>query len=413
MKNRKLKIALVSQEYPPETARGGIGTQTLAKAIGLAALGHEIFVISRSIDDKRYEKTDGNLTVIRIPGMEDAIPDMTEPVQWLSHSLVVAAELEVLQSRVQLDLIDFPEWAAEGYAYLLNRTAWNYVPVVIHLHGSLVMFSDVMDWPEKKSAFYKAGFHMEATCTQLADAIYSSSECSAEWVRKYYGVKSKDIPIIHLGVDTAVFKPPTSEKAVHPTILLVGRLAPNKGIQELVRAAIALRDEFPNLKLRIIGKGDEKLIAKLKALAINAGAHELLDFAGYVHKEELPNELSGAHVFAMPSYYEGGPGFAFLEAMACGVPVVGCSGSGVDEIVTSGVNGLLVPPKTISALESALRKMLKDKNLLAMMGANARQFVLEHANSKKCVERLETLYQSIVQKHQRTQFEETRTIRSI
>src|SRR5687767_857488 len=102
---RKLKIALVSQEYPPETARGGIGSQTFTKAHGLAELGHQVFVISRSVDLTRYEETTGRVTVIRIPGMEEQLPDMTETIQWLTHSVLVAAEVEALHARVQLDII--------------------------------------------------------------------------------------------------------------------------------------------------------------------------------------------------------------------------------------------------------------------------------------------------------------------
>lgn len=400
MQNRKLKIALVSQEYPPETARGGIGTQTLAKATGLAAFGHEIFVLSRSIDNKRYERTDGNLTIIRVPGMEDAIPDMTEPVQWLSHSLLVAIELEALQKRVQLDLIDFPEWAAEGYTYLLNRTEWNYVPVVIHLHGALAMFANVMGWPDKDSAFYKTGFHMEATCTQLADAIYSSSECSARWVRKYYGVEHENIPVIHLGIDTEIFAPQAVPKNDRLTILFVGKIVPNKGIRELGTAAVGLTETFPRLKLRIIGNGDQKTVAEMKEQASAAGADNLLEFAGFVRKEDLALEYSKSHVFAMPSYYEGGPGFVFLEAMACGLPVIGCSGSGVDEIVTSGHNGILVQPKEPTELRHALYTILKDEIARAEMGCNARQYVLEHAKNTGCLRALEMFYQSVVEKHE-------------
>ena len=132
----------------------------------------------------------------------------------------------------------------------------------------------------------------------------------------------------------------------------------------------------------------------------------MLDFAGYKQKEELPDELSKAHVFAMPSYYEGGPGFSYLEAMSCGIPVIGCEGSGVAEIITSGENGILVAPKDTRALEEALRHILTDKNILNEMGRNARKYVLEYADSKICLQKLEALYLSVVQQNAETVVDE-------
>lgn len=387
-----MKIALVSQEYPPETARGGIGSQTYSKAKGLSALGHEVYVISRSIDRHRHQQRVGNVNVIRIPGMDDSLPEMTTIVQWLTHSVVVAAEIGALNKLVQLDIIDFPEWAAEGYAYLLNRTAWNSVPVVIQLHGPLVMFAHAMGWPEIDSDFYRTGFQMEATAVQMADAIYSSSKCSAQWISSYYQPHAKNYPVIHVGVDTDLFIPKPYLKYETPTVIFIGKLVPNKGVTELVEACLQLIKDIPGLRLRLIGNGENSFIDTLKEKAIQAGAASMLDLPGFINKDDLPDELAKAHVFASPSWYEGGPGFVFLEAMACGLPVIGCSGSGVDEIINHGYNGMLVPPKNAQALEDALRKILNDKELLENLGVNARDYVLREADSRGCLKKLEDFY---------------------
>jgi glycosyltransferase involved in cell wall biosynthesis len=396
MERKKLKIALVSQEYPPETARGGIGSQTYAKAKGLSIRGHNVFVISRSIDQNRHEIQEGNITVIRIPGLENMLPLMTPVVEWLTHSMVVATELEKLHETESLDIVDFPEWGAEAYTYLLNRNEWTKVPTVIQLHGPLVMLAHTIGWPKIDSDFYRLGSEMEAECVRLADAVYSSSQCSTQWIRKHYDRQRKDMPTIHLGVDTAAFAPQAVFKNSNPTIIFIGKVVANKGINELVEAAINLRADFPLLKLRIIGGGEEKFFDSLKRRAQHAGCNELLDFAGYKQKEELPVELSKAHIFAMPSYYEGGPGFSYLEAMSCGLPVIGCEGSGVEEIVTSGVNGLLVPPRNTEALEDAIRTILRDENLMNNMSRAAREFALTFADRDKCLDTLESFYLSVV-----------------
>lgn len=395
-----MNIGLVSQEYPPETARGGIGSQTLAKAKGLVALGHKVFVISRSIDAQRYEQTTGNICVIRIPGMETAMPNMTDTVQWLTHSVAVAAEITALQQKVKLDIIDFPEWAAEGYVYLLNRTNWNRVPTVVQLHGPLVMFAHAMNWPEIDSLFYRYGTQMEAACVQLADAVYSSSACSTQWIQKYYDSLKTNIPTIHTGVDTQLFSPDKVNKNDHPTIVFAGKFVQNKGVEELVEAASRLVRDFPALRLRMVGKIQENIVGQLKAKASQWGAPHLLEFPGYMDQTALAQEFSRAHVFAAPSYYEGGPGFVYLEAMACGLPVVGCSGSGVEEIVASGKNGYLVPPRDVHTLYEALRKLLGDPAMMKGMGDAARRFVILEVDSHKCIERLESFYRSVIKREQ-------------
>lgn len=391
-----MKIALVSQEYPPETARGGIGSQTYMKAQGLSSLGHEVYVISRSIHAKRYELREDRICVIRIPGMEGSLPDMTEPIQWLTYSACVAVEIAALNARTPLDIIDFPEWGAEGYVHLLNRSEWNKIPAVIQLHGPLIMFAHTMGWPEMNSEFYRIGTHMEETCIQLADAVFSSSDCSTRWVLNHYHPQKETIPTLHMGVDTTLFAPRPVPKHDRLTILFVGSIVNNKGVENLVEAACDLIKEFPDLRLRMIGRGEQKVIERLREKAESHGMPELLDLAGFVGKQNLPDELSRAHVFAAPSLYEGGPGFVFLEAMACGLPVVGCSGSGVDEIIKSGENGFLVPPNDSKALTEVIRKLLTDDDLSSSMRKSARNYIEQEADSRICIERLEDFYKSVV-----------------
>src|SRR5690242_17008277 len=104
-----MRIALVSQEFPPDTARGGIGTQTHLKAHGLAALGHEVHVISRSTTREPKDQWQGRVHVIRNPGTHSSLTAFTETAAWLAYSFEVAATLARLHAQAPFDLIDFPE----------------------------------------------------------------------------------------------------------------------------------------------------------------------------------------------------------------------------------------------------------------------------------------------------------------
>src|SRR4029079_3500312 len=98
-----MRIAFVSQEYPPETGSGGIGSQTFQKAHGMASLGHEVYVISHSRDANRHATDRDNVRVIRIPGADDELTIATEVARWVSYSVKVAAEIARLHTEVGLD----------------------------------------------------------------------------------------------------------------------------------------------------------------------------------------------------------------------------------------------------------------------------------------------------------------------
>jgi len=391
-----MRIALVSQEYPPETAHGGIGSQTYAKAHGLAALGHEVHVLSSAVDNTGCEYWDGPARVTRIPGFRIDMPVYCEPIRWLSYSMRVAEAVWALHSRTPLDVVDFPDWASEGYVHLLNQTEWNHVPTVVQLHGPLVMFAHALGWPDVDSDFYRVGIAMEASCLRLADAVFSSSRCSVQWCAEHYGLDPERVPIIHAGVDTTLFGPRARSKRGRPTVIFVGRIDRAKGVDVLVEACRRLLGEYPDMHLRMLGEGNQELIDDLRSAALDCGGRDLLDLPGFVPRQDLPEQLAAADIFAAPSRYEAGPGFVYLEAMACGLPVIACAGSGVSETVVHEETGLLVPPGDVDALAAALRRLLRNPEERAVMGARARQHVLRTADSRVCLRRLESFYASVV-----------------
>jgi glycosyltransferase involved in cell wall biosynthesis len=358
-------------------------------------MGHEIHVISASTNHQRREYFDGTVHVIRIPGFYDRISVNTEPVSWLTYSVAVAIEVADLHSKKPLDLLDFPEWGGEGYVHLLNRTEWNYIPVVIQIHGPLVMFAHAIGWPSADSEYYRVGTAMESTSLRLADGIFSSSACSADWCATHYGLDRARIPVLHTGIDTRLFSPRDTPKEQRPTIIFVGRVSADKGASALVEAACTLAGEFPDLQLRILGRGEPCFVEELRQRASARGWHGL-HFVGFVNRTDLPLHLSRAHVFAGPSTHEPGPGLAYLEAMACGLPVVACASAGATEVVHHGQNGLLVPPGDAGALAQALRELLLNPQELQAMGQRARAFVVQNAESNTCVARIEAFYRSVV-----------------
>lgn len=394
-----MRIVLASQQYPPETADGGIGTQTYAKAHGLAARGHDVIVVSHSQDAHRHEYADGPVSVVRVPGFDYRMPMHTTEAWWLTYSTMVATEIAALNRKAPVDLVDFPEYGAEGFTWLLNQTPDLHVPTVVHLHGSLAMLSGTIGWPDAASEFFRTGSYMEGTCVRLADAVLSSSHCSADWCTRAYGIARESIAILHTGVDVEHFSPRQIETRKRPTIAFVGRVTESKGVATLVNAVVRLAVDMPSVQLRLIGHVEIGFREWIAACAASSGSRDLVDFVGYRRRHDLPNLLTSADVFAAPSKYEGGPGFVYLEAMACGLPVIACSGSGAAEAVTDGEDGFLVPPSDVDALVDVLRRLLSDTTLRAAMGSAARRNAVLRADAKQCLQRIESFYQSVVARH--------------
>src|SRR5438105_4174981 len=158
-----MKICLVSQEYPPETARGGIGTQTWNKARTLTRLGHQVHVVS-SAESSSSEVTvnvrDG-ITVHRIHTPDHGVQVYGQACYWLGYSWEVFRYLRPLTAVAEFDVIDFAEYGAEGYAYQLDRNPHDWIPVVVQLHGPLSMFAERIGWPNKQSDLFRVGTFME------------------------------------------------------------------------------------------------------------------------------------------------------------------------------------------------------------------------------------------------------------
>jgi glycosyltransferase involved in cell wall biosynthesis len=382
-----MRIALISQEYPPETARGGIGTQTELKARGLAARGHEVAVVTCSVDGRRAVAERGGVRVVRVP---DAGVADSEPGRWRARSAAVAAELGRLAAEAPLDVVDFPDYGAEGYAWLRRRTPDDPAAAVVQIHGPLVMLAHTIGWPALDSDLYHEGTAMEAACLERADLVYASSACSAAWCAERYGARTP-IPVLHAGVDVEAFTPPAPEhRAPLPRIAFVGRVARSKGADTLVEAALHLRRTFPGLKVELLGRVDSSLDQDLRAAA--AAAPGLLEIPGPVPRTTLAERLARAWVFAAPSRYEGGPGFVVLEAMACGLPVVAGDRGGVGEAFRHGEHGFFVPPGDAPALAAAIGRLLVDARLRGELGAAARRHVVETADTRRCVGAIEMLY---------------------
>jgi glycosyltransferase involved in cell wall biosynthesis len=182
--------------------------------------------------------------------------------------------------------------------------------------------------------------------------------------------------VVHyIGVDTAYFSP-GAEPRSDARVLFVGRLVAKKGVIHLVRAMVEVQRAIPEAELVVAGDGD--LRAGLEQAASEAGVRAT--FLGVQTPEQVRLLMRGAAVVAGPRIVDArgndeGLGMVFIEAQACGTPVVVSTSGGAGAGVVDGVTGLLFTPGDETTLAQHLLTLLGDPAMRARMGAAARAHV--------------------------------------
>jgi glycosyltransferase involved in cell wall biosynthesis len=211
--------------------------------------------------------------------------------------------------------------------------------------------------------------------------IVTLSESSKREMVDDLGFKDSRVTVVHPGIDPR-FTPasgpdPEAERSKDPLIVAVGRLAPVKRYDVLVRAAAHARQRIPNLRLHIVGDGYEKPV--VEAAIDEVGGQDWVSLRGYLTDAELIDLYRQAWVVASASAREGW-GMTLTEAAACGTPAVATRIAGHQDAVVDGVSGVLAPIEgdVAANLAEALVDVLDDPRRLDQLrqGALARAAAL-------------------------------------
>ncbi len=396
-----MRICLVSQEYPPGRL-GGIGTQSHVKAHGLAARGHEVEVLTAGEDSGPLlaSRRDGDVCVheLRVPGGEFAV--YRTETYWLGYSWTVFGALRLLASPRPFDLIDFADYGAEGLAYQLDRPEDDPTALVVHLHGSLAMFAEQIGWPEPGDRLHRVGTFMEDLSIEAADGLIAASHSIAELTAGRLAIPLERIDVVQGAVDAETFSPAPERGAPSDKqrLLFVGNVAANKGVVTVLESFIRLAPRHPGLSLTIAGTGDEEILRELRTRADDSGVGTRVQMLGFVEHAELAALYRSAEVLAAPSQYEGGLGMVYLEAMACGLPVVASAAGGAAEAIVAGETGILLERGDIEETAAAIETLLGDAELRARIGAAARQRVQDRFSPERYSARVLEAYERTVER---------------
>lgn len=192
------------------------------------------------------------------------------------------------------------------------------------------------------------------------------------------------------GIDTDHFMPKSARADLikkyrledRRVIVSVGRLVHRKGQDKLIESLPKILQSFPGAVLLLVGEGPIKQM--LKNTAKQLGVTNQVIFAGRVQHIDLPDYICLGEVFAMPvrSRFAGleveGLGIVYLEASACGLPVIVGNSGGATDAVIDGVTGLLVNGSDTDQIADAVCKLLTDQSRAKAMGLAGRGWVIEN-----------------------------------
>jgi glycosyltransferase involved in cell wall biosynthesis len=218
---------------------------------------------------------------------------------------------------------------------------------------------------------------LERLAVRNADRVVVTSEAVGEYLIGMHGCDRACVRIVPNALDTVQFAPDPAVTREPNLVVAVGRMVPEKNFAALVDAVA----RTPGVRLLLVGDGPER--AELGRQAARSGVR--VEFAGTVSNESLPRLLNRAALFVLPSHYEGQPK-VLLEAMACGLPVLGADVIGIRNVIRHGETGWLCAP-TVEGLADGLRALLADGALRQRLGDAARADVQRRHSVEAVAER--------------------------
>lgn len=380
----QLKIALVSQDYPPGKV-GGIGIWTYNLARALAEAGHEVSVVCRgaraTVDFEEGVWVHRIVPRRRPVGM---LGDIPRPLA--DHANSVRDEIYAIAESRGLDVVSAPIWDLEGEAVRREGR----IPVVTSLHTTYRMsIPSKPEWtrhPDYFDSHVKPIVEAEDRIVREAPALLANSAAIVADVFAGAGIAPDDsrVSLVPHGLEDRSL--PRETVAGGPSILYVGRLEMRKGIDTLIDAIGSVLARNPTATLDIVGDETNDFPRPWREVvaekAVADPAYKRVRFAGFVTAERLARYYADCDVFVAPSRYESF-GLIYLEAMMNGRPCIGTTAGGIPEVVEHGKTGILVPAGDVAALSDAISSLVGDTPRSQAMGEAGRRRFLERFSKEE------------------------------
>jgi glycosyltransferase involved in cell wall biosynthesis len=384
--SRRLRVALVTETYPPEI--NGVA-MTIGQIVGaLQIRNHQVQLIRPRQGKEPLPAIAANLEQVLRPGVP--IPNYSG----LNIGLPAKRLLSRLWHLRRPDVVHIATEGPLGWSALAAANKMR-IPVIAGFHTNFHSYSKHygFSWLRKPIYAYLRKFHNQARMT-----LVPTSKLRDELIRAGY----RNVEVLARGVNNTLFSPDRRNLEMRKTwgigeaglaVTYVGRIAPEKNLDLLIRAFEAMERVRPEARLVLVGDGP--------ALAQIRQEHPRFIFCGPRSGEDLAQHYASSDAFLFPSTTETF-GNVLTEAMASGLPVLGYDYAATAEFVRHGVNGLKVDLDNEADFIRAAEWLALHPDSLPLLGQQARQTALG-ISWEEIFQRLENFYLSVVNEQEAIQ----------
>jgi glycosyltransferase involved in cell wall biosynthesis/GT2 family glycosyltransferase len=396
---RRLRVAIVSHDYPPGVVHGiARASQTLAE--GLVAAGHIVHVVAARSGGHSTVDLENGVWVHRIVTRPQGPP----PVAGLRQSLwdragSVRDEIERIHDMTPIDYVHTPNWDVEGLALILDGR----LRTVLFAHTPHLAVAEHDPRIDASDAEIAAIAEAERVAFESAHVVMVSFPSTVEELFRLYGLS---IPAGKLAVvpeslpDMAQPAGESTEDHRAVEILFVGRLEARKGIDTLLSAIPIVCARSEEVHFTLVGDdsittADGRTYRHAFEEVVPASVASRVTFTGPIPDADVLAHYATCDVFVSPSRFESF-GLTILEAMRFAKAIVSTTANGVSSVVRDGVDGILVPPDDPAALAAGLVRLIEDSTLRRRMGTNGRESFEANFSVGRMIERVEAVAFALV-----------------
>ena len=397
-----MHIVLVSYEFPPVTATGGIGSYMYHLSIILDEAGHTITVFSAD------------------PGAKDVrILQQMHCTNYLvpaeSNESFKEKVVTVFSTFLQTNKVDVIESPEVGGCALHIKENFPQIPLVVKMHSPGVLITKVSNTyvPLVSKIRFVAGAlvrgkidlgywakhdrnrdtDVEYKICMMADILLSPTVALKKWASSFWRIPASKIKVVPnpFSFDDTLFNLSLENRA--DIISFVGKLSVLKGMKAFTKAIPMILEKNKGYKIYLVGRDEVENGHSMQAYMQDklAAYESSIVFTGALKKEALKEIYASSKVCVFPSLWENYP-TVVMEAMAAGAAVAASAVGGIPEIINNTSLGILFDPKNAGQVAAAVNKLLHDDTARLTMAAAARKSLLQKIKDTGFKEKIIKLY---------------------